>query len=150
VQVTGALDENGVARLGGYANGGYAHRVANSKTTEDLGFATQVTEETRTIDRIVGAGAVLKVQAVPDDYLVFDFKGGGAAKRTALERTTTVAGKSNDVAKTSYDFVGEFGTAVTTGYSSEDGRWSLRAGPEFRVDTQKDMGAMGVLEFRWK
>ncbi|MFH0701710.1 MAG: hypothetical protein V2A62_04700 [Candidatus Woesearchaeota archaeon] len=150
VQVTSALDENGVVRLGGYANGGYNHRKADSKTTDDLGFAVQETEEAKTIDRLVGAGAVLKVRAVSKGYLDFDFKAGGAAKRTTLERTTTVAGKSNNVSKTDYDFVGEFATGVTTGYVSKGDKWSIRIGPEFRVDTQKDMGIMGVLGVYWK
>lgn len=150
LQVTGALDENGVARLGGYANTGYAHRIAHSETKDDLDFATQITTETRTIDRLVGAGAVLKVRAAPKDYLVVDFKAGGAAKKTTMERTTAIAEKSRSVFRTSYDFVGEVGVGVTTGYTGKSGRWSIRVGPEFRVDTQKDMGVMGVLGIYWK
>ena len=136
--------------LGGYVNSGYSNASTNSRLEEDLGFATQLTEEARTVKRFFGAGGLLEVKALPNDYLNLDFMVGAAWKRDYLERTTTVAGKSNHVDDSENRIVGEFGLSVTSGYGKKDGicRWVI--GPSIVVDTDGHYRAIGATGFTCK
>jgi hypothetical protein len=140
----------GILWLGGYLNGGYSNATMDSRLVEDLGFAQQVTEASHNVRRFLGAGGFLEWKALPGDYLNVDAMIGAAWKRDYLDRTTTVAGKSNHVDSMENRVVGEFGLGVTTGAGSDTSvcRWVI--GPQAVVDTDGHYRVMGLTGFTCK
>lgn len=140
----------GILWLGGYLNGGFSSATMNSSATEDLGFAQQLTESEHNVKRFLGAGGLLEWKTLPGDYLNLDAMIGAAWKRDYLERTTTVAGKSNRVDAVENRVVGEFGLGITTGYGPEGGMWRWRIGPQAVVDTDGHYRVIGSTGFTFK